>query len=116
MSFSESACDIHLDLQRGPGTTALVAICNNEEGSGLTSEISLDDFIGNVDGRFVWGGRDITQSCRNMYLSRDGPSRLPTLHADLQTDTGKFVSAQCPLDEHIVNINGELLFNPAGME
>ena len=48
MSFHNSACDIHLD---GDARAAcLVAICNNEEGSGLTSEMHLDDCLGNKDG------------------------------------------------------------------
>lgn len=54
MSFHESACDIHLDFERRPGKTSLVAICNNEEGSGLTSEILLDDFLGNNDGKILY--------------------------------------------------------------
>lgn len=48
MSFQDSACDIHLSLK--PGTTSLVAICNNEEGSGLVNEVELDGFLGNEDG------------------------------------------------------------------
>lgn len=48
MSFHESACDIHLNNE--PGATVLVAICNNEWGCGLTSEIRLDDCLGNTDG------------------------------------------------------------------
>lgn len=51
MSFQESACDIHLSAERGPGITSLVAICNNEEGSGMTSDLALDDFLGNDDGK-----------------------------------------------------------------
>jgi hypothetical protein len=51
MSFHESACDVHLSPGREPGTTFLVAICNNEEGSGLTSNILLDDFLGNDNGK-----------------------------------------------------------------
>ena len=50
MSFQKSACDIHLNPERD-GTTSLVAICNNDEGTGLTSEIPLDDFLGNEDGK-----------------------------------------------------------------
>jgi hypothetical protein len=53
MSFHESACDIHLSPGRELGTTLLVAICNNEEGSGLTSDILLDDFLGNDNGKVL---------------------------------------------------------------
>ncbi|KAE8383069.1 Cyanovirin-N [Aspergillus bertholletiae] len=112
MSFQKSACDIHLSPEHGPGTTSLVAICNNEEGSGLTSDILLDDFIGNENGHFVWGGKNFTSTCRNVELRREGPSRLPVLHADLLNTSGQYVPADCHLDEHIFNINGELLFKP----
>ncbi|KAF9894871.1 hypothetical protein FE257_004492 [Aspergillus nanangensis] len=107
MSFHETACDIHLSPDN-----ALVAICNNEEGSGLTSEIQLDDFLGNKDGHFVWGGKNVTQTSRNLRLIREGPSRLPILHADLQNSSGKYVGADCHLHEGIININGELLYHP----
>ncbi|KAB8263424.1 Cyanovirin-N [Aspergillus pseudonomiae] len=112
MSFHETACDIHLDHERGKRRTSLVAICNNEEGSGLTSDILLDDFLGNDNGHFVWGGKNVTKTSRNLSITREGPSRVPILHADLLTDSGEYVSAHCPLDEHIFNINGELLFKP----
>lgn len=48
MSFHDSACDIHLSFK--PGITSLVAICNNDEGSGLVDEVELDGFLGNKDG------------------------------------------------------------------
>lgn len=49
MSFHKSACDIHLAADtRG---TLLVAICNNDEGSGLTTDILLDKYLGNNDGK-----------------------------------------------------------------
>ncbi|KAG2420112.1 hypothetical protein HFD88_004912 [Aspergillus terreus] len=111
MSFQQSACDIHLNPER-EGTTSLVAICNNDEGSGLTSKLPLDNFLGNKDGHFVWGGKNITQSCRNMQLRREGPNRLPILHADLRNSAGDFVPADCHLEEHIWNIDGELLYKP----
>jgi hypothetical protein len=63
-------------------------------------------------GRFIWGGKNVTQSCRNLQLCKEGPSRLPILRANLQNQSSEFVAAQCHLDEHIVNINGELLFKP----
>jgi len=52
MSFQDSACDIHLSSK--PGTTSLVAICNNDEGSGLVSEVELDRFLGNEDGNATY--------------------------------------------------------------
>lgn len=32
------------------GATFLAAICNNDEGSGLVSDILLDEYLGNEDG------------------------------------------------------------------
>ena len=51
MSFQQTACDIHLTPEHGRRRTSLVAICNNDEGSGLTSDIYLDDFLGNDNGK-----------------------------------------------------------------
>lgn len=48
MAFQKSSCDIHLATK--PGATFLGAICNNDEGSGLTTDILLDEFLGNEDG------------------------------------------------------------------
>merc|ERR1712187_82477 len=106
MSFQDSACDIHLSSK--PGTTSLVAICNNDEGSGLVSEIELDQFLGNEDGHFSWNGRSFTESARDIQLCREGPSRLPVLHANLLNTSGEYVADETCLAEHIRNIDGQL--------
>lgn len=49
MSFQKSACDVHLNTQSGG--TSLVATCNNDEGSGLETDLLLDDYLGNEDGK-----------------------------------------------------------------
>ena len=68
MSFHETACDIHLDHERGKRRTSLVAICNNEEGSGLTSDILLDDFLGNDNGKvFLFSIRLLTRGNPHLY-------------------------------------------------
>lgn len=48
MSFDRSACDFQLSQDNG--VTTLKAICNNEEGTGLATDILLDEYIGNLDG------------------------------------------------------------------
>jgi hypothetical protein len=48
--FNRSACDAHLKLDSSPGSTYLVAICNNEEGTGVEDDILLDKHLGNKDG------------------------------------------------------------------
>lgn len=53
--FNKSACDAHLNLKldQSPGSTYLVAICNNEEGAGVEDDILLDKYIGNKDGQWL---------------------------------------------------------------
>lgn len=48
MAFHKTSCDMHLTTKSG--STFLAAICNNDEGSGLTTDIPLDKFLGNEDG------------------------------------------------------------------
>lgn len=48
MAFHKSSCDMHLVTKSG--ATFLAAICNNDEGSGLTTDIPLDKYLGNEDG------------------------------------------------------------------
>lgn len=49
MSFNTTSCDIHLSAE-GDGTH-LAAICNNDEGSGITADLLLDQYLGNKDGK-----------------------------------------------------------------
>lgn len=49
MSFNTTSCDIHLSAE-GDGTH-LGAICNNDEGSGITADLLLDLYLGNKDGK-----------------------------------------------------------------
>ncbi|KAJ5169196.1 uncharacterized protein N7482_004790 [Penicillium canariense] len=107
MSFNESACDIHLSALRGG--TVLNAICNNDEGSGLTTDFLLDQCLGNNDGHFEWGGTDFSKSARNASIS-EGPKRKPILHAELLNSSGDYVSTEIDLAPHIANIDGELKF------
>ena len=48
MAFHKSSCDIHLATETG--APVLAAICNNDEGSGLTTDILLDKYLGNEEG------------------------------------------------------------------
>ncbi|PKY01074.1 Cyanovirin-N [Aspergillus campestris IBT 28561] len=108
MSFQDSACQIEVIPSPG-GSTSLVAICNNEEGSGLTSDIVLDEFLGNENGNFSWTGQNFTQSARSVGVSREGPRRVPILHAELLDDSGVFQPRHIELARRIGNINGELV-------
>jgi len=52
--FNKTACDAHLKLDHLPGSTYLVAICNNEEGTGVEDDILLDKHLGNKDGQWLY--------------------------------------------------------------
>ncbi|OQE22285.1 hypothetical protein PENSTE_c010G03987 [Penicillium steckii] len=110
MSFQNSACDVHLSAQ--PGATSLVAICNNDEGTGLETRLLLDDYLGNEDGHITWGGKNFSKNARNISISSDGPQHVPILHCDLAGSDGKFVSSEIDLADHIANIDGELVVLP----
>ncbi|KAK5788735.1 hypothetical protein VI817_009693 [Penicillium citrinum] len=110
MSFQNSACDVHLSTQ--PGATSLIAICNNDEGTGLETELLLDDYLGNEDGHITWGGKNFSKNARNIFISSDGPKHIPTLHCDLAGPDGKYVSREIDLADHIANIDGELVVLP----
>ncbi|KAJ5090649.1 hypothetical protein N7532_009333 [Penicillium argentinense] len=118
MSFQKTACDVHLNSK--PGATSLVAICNNDEGSGLETDLLLDDYLGNEDvlmlGHIAWGGKGFSKNARNMSISSDGPDREPILHCDLVGQDGEFVSNEIDLADHIANIDGELVVLPSGFD
>jgi hypothetical protein len=125
MSFQHTSCDIHLDTQ--PGATLLAAICNSDEGSGLTCNVLLDECLGNEDGKisfesntaytptyilghFRWGAKNFSQHARHTFLSLDGPDRTPVLHSELENSSGGFVQDEVNLGTHICNIEGQLTF------
>jgi hypothetical protein len=65
MSFNKTACDIHLSADGGG--THLVAICNNDEGSGITADLILDQYLGNKDGEILTG--EILPTENNMLIA-----------------------------------------------
>ena len=71
----------------------------------VSSSISLDAFIGNVDGKFVWGSKGFTNSAQDIGII-DGVlyGKLKTL----QTTGGKYVDAKLDLNPLIINNDGVL--------
>jgi hypothetical protein len=128
MSFNETSCDIHLSAE-GDGTH-LAAICNNDEGSGLTTDLLLDRCLGNRDGKinlmkcrsnrdfnllcavghFEWGGTNFSKSAKNITFSTEGPDRKPILCSELRNSSGEYVSDKIDLTDHIANVEGELQY------
>ncbi|KAJ5224045.1 hypothetical protein N7468_008587 [Penicillium chermesinum] len=108
MYFNESACDFQL-VQDSGGTT-LKAICNNEEGAGVSSDILLDEYIGNLDGSFQWGGVNFSKDARNTRLTTEGPNHQVILHSELKNLSGDYVGDHLDLSPYITNTNGTLHF------
>ncbi|KAJ5693648.1 hypothetical protein N7455_003447 [Penicillium solitum] len=108
MSFHHSACDIRL---RGePSCTFLSAICNNDEGSGLIDNMPLDEYLGNENGQFSWGGKNFSHDARSITLLAQGPDKRPILHSNLRDSSGNFVPSEIDLATHIANIDGQLVY------
>ena len=70
----------------------------------VSSSISLDAFIGNVDGKFVWGGKGYSNSAQDAGII-DG-----VLYAKLKNQAagGKYVDAKLDLNPLITNNDGVL--------
>ncbi|ODM20065.1 hypothetical protein SI65_05051 [Aspergillus cristatus] len=112
MSFQNSACNIYIDSDPGDTDrkTSLQATCNNDQGTGITSQIKLDEALGNQDGRFSWNGQNFSNTARNVRLGMEG-KREPVLHAELQDDSGEYRESEARLGEHVGNIDGQLRWN-----
>ncbi|KAJ5364812.1 uncharacterized protein N7496_010525 [Penicillium cataractarum] len=108
MAFNKTACDIHLSLH--DGGTHLIAICNNDEGSGITGDLLLDQCLGSKDGHFVWGGTNFSKNAKNVTFSTEGPDRKPILHSELLDSSGHYVQDKVDLASHIANVEGELKY------
>ncbi|KAJ6090107.1 hypothetical protein N7486_008922 [Penicillium sp. IBT 16267x] len=102
MSFSQSCEDIRLETDGG---LRLVCLAQNESGGWQPTELYLDDFIGNEDGWFKWGGENVSQSARDFTLEGSRLSAwLPTL-------AGEYRGRQeLDLDDRISNEDGELVY------
>ena len=68
----------------------------------VSSSISLDAYVGNVDGKFIWGGKGFSHSAQDIGVI-DG-----VLYAKLKGPGGKYVDAKLDLNPHIINNDGVL--------
>ncbi|RYP27931.1 hypothetical protein DL767_007458 [Monosporascus sp. MG133] len=108
MSFHSSAQDITVDGH------ILKAQLRNEDGDNVGAEINLDDYIGNNDGRFEWGGNGFSQTAENIHFSIEGGDNVPILRARLQNLEGEYVDADLNLAERFSNENGRFIFSKWG--
>ncbi|RYP49257.1 hypothetical protein DL769_011099 [Monosporascus sp. CRB-8-3] len=105
MSFHSSAEDITVDGH------ILKAQLRNEGGENVHAEINLDDYVGNNDGRFEWGGNGFSQTAEDIRFSIEGAANVPVLRARLRNLEGEFVDADLNLAERFSNDNGGFVFS-----
>ncbi|RDW70979.1 cyanovirin-n family protein [Coleophoma cylindrospora] len=105
MSFHLSAEDIRIDDGH-----VLRARLRNEGGELVDTEIDLDRYIGNSDGRFEWEGQGFSQSAENVEFSIEGGGEVPVLRANLRNVEGEIIPCDVNLSERIENHNGQFVF------
>ncbi|KDR76230.1 hypothetical protein GALMADRAFT_210877 [Galerina marginata CBS 339.88] len=71
------------------------------------SSISLNDYIGNVDGKLTWGGRGFSHTAEDISVAHG------ILTAKLKNQAGKVVESKLDLNKHIQNTDGVLGVIPA---
>jgi len=86
----------------------LIAECRAISGEMRMSSVSLNRYLGNDDGRFVWvvDGGNFGASARSVRLIEDGK----VLEAELRDRNGGWHWARVRLDERVGNNDGELIF------
>ncbi|CAI6030301.1 unnamed protein product [Clonostachys chloroleuca] len=99
MSFHHSASNIRVEEGH-----ILVADLENGE-----SRINLDDFIGNNNGNFEWGGVNFSGSAEDIRFELEGDGQ-PILRARLGDVEGNLHDRDINLSERIGNDNGNLRF------
>ncbi|KAL1999969.1 hypothetical protein VTN02DRAFT_3728 [Thermoascus thermophilus] len=111
MSFHVSSSDIRIRVEPGQ-STFLFCKARDSHGNWHDNEIRLDDFIGNTDGWFIWGGRNFTQSAKEIHIEH-GP-KGPHLTAMLTKRDGGYRERQgIDLADKFENQNGRVVFTGA---
>jgi hypothetical protein len=97
MLFSETV--EHVTIHKG----VLAGECKKaDHKSSIQSSISLNDFIGNVDGLLTWGGRGFSHSAESVQIVKG------VLSAKLKNNAGKVIESKLDLNQHIQNVDGIL--------
>lgn len=104
-NFSQSCKDIKLD------GTHLQAKCLKAAKAvyGDTTEIKLNDHIGNNSGTLVWGSKNFKDHCNNLVLELPNYSQA-LLKASCKNNVGNYGTTQINLNERISNIDGKLKY------
>ncbi|KAI5866315.1 CVNH domain-containing protein [Durotheca rogersii] len=106
MSFHASSEDIRLEDGH-----ILKARLRDADGNYKDAEIDLNNFIGNDDGRFQWGGENFSESAEDIHFGIEGGASVPVLRARLRRVDGEFSDADINLGERVENQDGEFIFS-----
>lgn len=106
MGFSITSVDISYEHFH------LHATCMKNDGDYKFSKLTLDDFIGNDNGKLFWGGQDFTDSCKEFSLKVLKSQKENTVYRILkckaQKKNGVWIETFINLDERIANRDGDL--------
>jgi hypothetical protein len=97
-NFSKSSRKI------GISQSTLYAECQKSNGSWVESGLDLNEYLGNDNGQFQWGGKDFSKSARNLKMEGKG-----VLTGELQRVDGSWNKTTIDLDKHISNNDGKLV-------
>ncbi|KJA23114.1 hypothetical protein HYPSUDRAFT_201666 [Hypholoma sublateritium FD-334 SS-4] len=79
----------------------LTAECKKaDQKTWISSSINLDDFLGNVDGKFVLGGKGFSQSAQDITLAD------AVISAKLKNSAGKYIDAKFDLSNYVSSKDG----------
>ncbi|CAE6498871.1 unnamed protein product [Rhizoctonia solani] len=107
MSFAESALPESIQLADG---RYLVSSLQDSEGNLHESSIDLNEFIGNIDGKFQWGKIAFLESAKNIWLDTAHAPALILLKAELQKEDEDYVEDGINLNEFIQNVEGQFQY------
>jgi hypothetical protein len=80
----------------------LSAECLKADNTYVPSSISLDSFLGNVNGKFIQGGKNFSQSAQDVGIIGG------VMYATLQASGDQYVHAKFDLHQLIINNDGVL--------
>ncbi|TLD30522.1 hypothetical protein PspLS_02440 [Pyricularia sp. CBS 133598] len=107
MSFQGSAENIRVEsnLYTAHKGTTLCAMLRNADGEMCDCTCDLNDYIGNNEGRFEWGGSNFSESAEDISFNMEGDFQ-PILRARLRDSNGDVHDADINLAERIGNNDG----------
>ena len=77
------------DLQRNDGTW-----------NPVTSELDLNKYVANSEGKLVWGGKNYAQTCRSCTLAN------AVLYCSCRNSAGRVLGTSLKLASRVTNSNG----------